>query len=880
MKKRSPKIARWILCCFRSKAAHESLIGDFDEIYRVHCEDKGKSWADLWYWYQVLKALPSFLMNSIYWRMAMFRNYLKIVLRNLFKHRYYSLINIVGLAIGISCCLFILLYDLHELSYDRYHEKADRIHRLTLSGRIGDSEFRVAALAAPTAGALMKDFPEVSEATRLYTQTRRSERFVRHRDKTFKETRIVFADANMFDVFTVPLLKGDPVTALAEPNTIVISGKTAQKYFGNEDPMGQILTFDGTTDYEITGVFHDIPSNSHFHFNFIPSLVTLDDSRDPWWLNNLAFRTYVLLKEGTNPRQFEDKFPDMVRKYIGPMMEQFREVSFDELLQSGLRIDYHLQSISDIHLHSNLEEEFEPNGDIKYVIIFSVIAFFILVLACINFMNLSTARSIHRAREVGIRKVVGSTRHQLILQFLAESTIMSFMAMIFALIFVAIILPSFNQVAGKVFVLNDLTSGTIPVALVGIVIFPGILAGLYPAMFLSSFKPISVLKLSCTRGLSSRRLRSALVVFQFTISIALITGTVVVDKQLDYIQHKNLGFNQERVVIVHDAHVLGEQIESFKNELLQYPEIESATVSGFLPVTSERMMDVCCPEGLYRENGTPMQRWLVDYDYIKTLGMEIVEGRNFSRGFSTDSSAIIINEAAVKHFGWNHPIGKVVGDYTAPPERRLIDWPVIGVVKDFHFESLRDRIGPLILHLASSTNLISFRVKGDQLSETVRRMKNTWQDFELNHAFEFSFLDDRFNAMYGSEQRIGRLFGVFAGLAVFIGCLGLLGLAAFTAEQRTREIGIRKILGSSISGIIVLLSKTYMKWVLIANLIAWPISYFAMRYWLRDFAYHTGIGALTFILSGGLAFGIAFLTVSYQAFRAAQANPVDSLKYE
>jgi len=810
----------------------------------------------------------------------MFRNFLKIALRNLFKHKVYSLINIVGLAVGITCCLLILLYIQHELSYDRYHEKAERIYRLIVSGRIGDSDFHVAALAAPTAEASMNDFPEILEATRLYTQSRRSDRFVKYRDKTFKEKRIVFADANMFDVFTIPFLKGDPVTALVEPNMLVISGETALKYFGNEDPIGKVLTFDGATDYKVTGVFRDIPSNSHFHFDFIPSLVTLEDSRDPWWLNNLAFRTYVLLNEGANPQYLEDKFPAMVRKYIGPMMERFGEGSFEEMLQSGMRIDYHLQSISEIHLHSNLEEEFEPNGDIQYVIIFSVIAFFILILACINFMNLSTARSAHRGKEVGIRKVVGSLRHQLISQFLAESTILSFMSMILALFFVAIVLPSFNHISGKDFAVNDMARGPIPLTLIGMVIFLGILAGLYPAIFLSSFKPISVLKQSFSRGFRGRWLRSVLVVFQFTASIVLIIGTAVVYRQLDYIRHKKLGFNQEQVFIVHDAYVLGDHIESFKNELLQNPEIVNATVTGFLPVTSDRLTDVCCPEGVYRENGTPMQRWFVDYDYIKTMGMEIVEGRDFSRDFSTDYSAIIVNEAAVKHFGWDDPIGQHVGDYTAPPERRLIDWPVIGVVKDFHYESLRDRIGPLILHISSSTNLISFRLRSEDLHSTIQQIKNTWQEFAANHPFEFSFLDERFYAMYRGEQRVGRIFGMFAGLAIFIGCLGLLGLAAFTAEQRTKEIGIRKVLGSSIPGIVVLLSKAFMKWVLIANLIAWPISYFAMRNWLQDFAYHTEIDILTFVLSGGLAFVIAFLTVGYQAFKSARANPADSLKYE
>lgn len=851
------------------------LRGDFDEIFNDLVAEKGRLWAKGWYWSQLIVSVPEILITIVYWRIAMIHNYLKIALRNLLRYKFYSMINVIGLAVGIACCLLILLYIQHELSYDRYHEKADRIYRLAVSLNFGGTEGEIATVGAPAAAALVNDYPEVLDATRFQST---GNWYIRYGETTFKETRLVYADANVFDVFTIPLLQGDPKTALAEPNTIVISETMADKYFGTDDPLGKTLNLDATTDYEVTGVFREIPSNTHFHYDFFASLATIEERLPPIWLS-MNWNTYLVLREGADPTALEAKFPEMAKKYCGPEFERFVSASWEEVMESGGRLDFYLQPVTKIHLHSDLLGELEPNSDIKYVYIFSVIAFFILVIACINFMNLSTARSANRAREVGIRKVVGSLRSQLVRQFLAESVVLSVIALFIALLLVGLALSRFNDLAGKELSIRSLTDPVILFAFFLMIVFIGLIAGSYPAFFLSSFKPVAVLREKLGSGMRGRWMRRALVVFQFTMSIVLIIGTIVVFKQLKYVQNSKLGFDKEQVFILHDAFILRSQVESFKNEVLQNPEIVSATVTGYLPVTSDRSLNAVIPEGKQEET-TPIQTWWVDFDYVKTLGLEIVEGRDFSRTFSTDSSAVIINEAAVIHFGWDEPLGKTIGSFVAVDEPVVANYTVIGVVRDFHYETLRNQIGPLAMFIDRSTGLISFRLKTENLSEIIRFIEDKWNAFLPGQPLEYSFLDDRFDEMYRAEQRIGRIFGIFAALAIFVGCLGLFGLAAFTAEQRTKEIGIRKVLGASISGIVLLMSKEFFTWVVVANIVAWPIAWVVMRRWLQDFAYRTSITVWTFALSAILALVVAMLTVSYQAIKAARTNPVDSLKYE
>ncbi|MCI0695026.1 ABC transporter permease [candidate division KSB1 bacterium] len=813
----------------------------------------------------------------------MFKNYLKIAARNLLKHKAYSLINVLGLAIGMACCILILLYVQNELSYDRHHQKAERIYRVASDHKFGGNHFQMAVSPAPMAEALVRDFPEVESAARFRGYG--SFLVKKEGEQNFKEERVIFADNAIFDIFTIPLLGGDAKGALTAPNTVVISQSTAKKYFGESNPVGQSLLFDNTAVYKITGVFADMPDNGHFHFDFIAALISMDESRNSLWISN-NFRTYLLLKAGGQPATLEAKFPEMVRKYAGPQVQEFLGASFEAMVQQGNQIRFYLQPVRDIHLHSDLSVEFEPNSNINYVYIFSAIAFFILLIACINFMNLATARSASRAKEVGIRKVVGSYRRQLVGQFLAESIFLSVIALMLALVLVELILPAFNNLAEKQ--LQTFYFGNWPLlaALIGITLLVGVVAGSYPAFVLSSFKPVSVLKGAKSAGARSSRLRSALVVFQFAASVILIVGTIIIKNQLHYIQNKNLGFNKEQVIVLHDAYALGEKLEAFKNEAMRNPSMISATVSGYLPVSSNRSDTGFWPEGQRAsDNPVSMQIWSADYGYIETMGMEIVAGRNFSETFGADSSAVILNEKAAKMFGFGDPIGKKIFTWGFTPGRgvdrdRIIPYTVIGVVKDFHFASLKENIGALGLRLGRNRGLMSFRFKVENVAALIAFLENKWKEFAPDQPFAYSFLDERFSNMYRAEQKVGEVFSVFAGLAIFTACLGLFGLASFMAEQRTKEVGIRKVLGATAVNVTALLSKDFVKLVLVANLIAWPVAWYAMNRWLQDFAYRVNISWWIFALAGGLALLIALLTVSTQAIKAALANPVQALRYE
>jgi len=801
----------------------------------------------------------------------MFNNYLKIALRNIRKHKGYSFINISGLAMGMACFLLILLYVQNELSYDNYNQNADRIYRVAFSLQLGNNGFESAAVAAPVAEAFVRDFPEVAEAVRLHPA---GNFIVKHDKNSFVERKVVFADSSLFNVFSIQLLKGNPQTVLSLPNTLILSRMTAKKYFGTNNPLGKSLTFDNTDEYTITGIFEKIPQNSHFHFDIIISLNTLEESRDRQWLNNNRFNTYILLHENADPKILEEKFPSMIEKYIGSEYAPGR--SFEEFLkQENWVIDYYLQPLRDIHLSSDLRGELGFNSDIKFIYIFSAISLFILFIACINFMNLSTARSAGRVKEVGIRKVVGSQRWQLITQFLTESMLLSIIACIISIGFLKIALPNFNNLSDRELQISYLFTGNMIASMFFVITFVGLLAGSYPALFISAFKPVNALKLKQRITAKNSFLRNSLVVFQFTISIILIIGTTVVLSQLNYIQNRKLGFNKNRVVILNNAYLLDNRIETFKKEMLRNPQIVNATISGYLPVPSRRTITGITPDGTADNNqSTLVDVWSVDYDYIETMGIKIAQGRDFSQDFLSDSLAVILNKTAVKTFGWNEPLGKkITGSQSS--------WfTVIGVIEDFHFESLRNTISPLIMFLDNSYENISFRINSDDISEAIGAIEEKWSQFVPGQPFEYSFLDDRFEAIYESEQKLSMIVGIFAGLAIFIACLGLFGLASYMAEQRTKEIGIRKILGASVLGIVFSLSKDFLKWVIIANVIALPVGWYAMNTWLQNFAYRINIDIWIFILAGTIAVVSALTSVGYQAIKAARANPVDSLRYE
>ena len=807
----------------------------------------------------------------------MFMNYLKSALRNLIKHRGYSLINIVGLAIGMASCLLILLYVRHELSYDGYHEKADQIHRIAMEARWGGRDFDVAVQAPPMAKTMVEEYPEVLDAVRF---RQRGDYIVQYGDKSFREQNTVFADPSFFSVFSIPLLKGDPQTALASPNTLVISQSIAEKYFRDEDPMGKTLRLENRDDYQVAGVFEDIPENTHFNFDILFAMESLDESKNPSWLSQ-NFQTYIVLREGTDWREMEAKLTGVMERYFGPQVAQFIGKTWEEMVEGGeMYARFYLQPLRSIHLHSDLQAELEPNGDIRYVYIFSAIALFVLLIASINFMNLATARSAGRAKEVGIRKVMGSFRRQLVLQFLTESLLLSFLSMALAIGIVLLVLPLFNNLAGKALTLSLLFQGPMIAIILLITTVTGFLAGSYPAFFISAFRPVDTLKGRLRTGLKSGRLRSGLVIFQFAASIILIIGTFVVYNQLHYVQNKKLGFEKEQVLILNNAYLLRDQAKSFRDAMLSQSQFLNGTISGYLPIPSNRNNSAVFPEGeMDSAEATSFQNWTVDYDYIDTLGMNIVEGRNFSREFSTDVDTAIINQAVLKQFNWLDAQDKRVGRIINQKGDMKL-YTVIGVVEDFHYESLRSTIGPLVMYLGDSTGLMSFRITTEDVSGSIGLLEAKWKEFLPNQPFERMFMDERFDQLYRAEQRIGKIFGVFATLAVVIGCLGLFGLAAFTAEQRTKEIGIRKVLGASAPGIIQLLLREFVILVGIANLVAWPIAYFVMRRWLEDFAYRISPSVWIFLLAGMLTLFIALFTVSFQAVKAALADPIRSLRYE
>ncbi len=803
----------------------------------------------------------------------MLKNYLKVTLRNLRKNKVYSFINISGLAIGIACCILILLYVQNELSFDRYHRNSAQIYRVITQGKLADKEFRIAVSPPPMARALANEYPEVVQAVRLFKSHR--EVLVRYQQGMFNEERFFYADPAVFDVFTIALVQGDSKTALSQPNSLVISQSMAKKYFGEEDPIGKTISLDDSIDFKITAVAENVPSNSHFHFDFLASFAALDLSQDPSWFNSCLY-TYIVLPKNYPLHQLEAKFSELIRKYVGPQVQAGMGISIDNFFKLGNKFGFFLQPLQAIHLHSNLDFELEPTSDVRYVYIFSAIAIFILLVACINFMNLSTARSSTRAKEVGVRKVLGSRRSQLIRQFLTESILLSSIALLFALALVELILPFFNNLTGKRLTIGFSHWPILP-AIIGMIMVVGILAGSYPSFFLSSFQPVTVMKGQPRAGLKSGRLRSVLVVSQFSISIILLVGTFIIYNQLEYIRNKKLGFDKEHIVVIERAGAVEKSRQAFKHALLQNHQVLNVTVSNYLPGRGFNMTGFK-GEGASSDELEVINLWQGDHDFARALQLEMTAGRFFSAEDSADSS-IVINESAAKMFGFEEPVGKhlmttVKGEVEA--------YEVIGVVKDFHYESLHQKIRPMAIALLSEGrgNYISVRIGSENISKTLTFLEKTWQSFAPGQPFEYSFLDDDFDRLYRAEQRAGQIFTAFSVLAGFIACLGLFGLASFTAEQRTKEIGVRKVLGASLSSIITLLSKEFLKWVLIANIIAWPVSYYAMNRWLQNFAYRISIGPWVFLLAAFIALGIALLTVSFQSVRAALASPVDSLRYE
>jgi putative ABC transport system permease protein len=813
----------------------------------------------------------------------MIRNFLKVSFRNLIKNPSYSLINIAGLTIGLSSFLFISLFVLDELNYDSFQGDVKQVYRMDFMGVINGSNFDTSLASAPAAETMINEYPEVINATRL----RNTGSWLIKReagDQAFKEEKVIYADKNFFEFFDIKLLNGDPSTCLERPESLVISQKTANKIFGNENPVGETVILDNKSTFEVTGVFQDMPANMHFHYDVLLSMEGREEAKGKMWMS-FNFPTYLKLAPGAIPDSLEAKFPALVEKYIGPEIEQFMGMSMEEFAASGNSGGFSLFPMQDIHLTSDKLGELESNSDIKYVYIFSAIAFFILVLACINFMNLSTARSANRAKEVGIRKVMGAYRQHLISQFISEAFLLTLISIVLAFGVTALLLPAFNELADKEIQILALLNGQFLLIGVIVLVLVGFLAGSYPAFYLSGFRPIEVLKGKLNLGTKSGGIRSTLVVIQFTVSIVMIIGTALIYKQLNYIQNKKLGFNKEQIIMIHDAWLIGEseKIESFKNEALQRSEILNGTISSFLPVQTTNNNNMWF-SGRNAGQGDShiLHNYRIDHDYVETLGMNISQGRNFSRDFPSDTTAILINEAAGIQFGFQNPIGEYLATYGGSQESPSNEvYKIVGVVENFHFANMRTRIDPLIFMLGKRTGYVSFKISSNDLASTIGNIESLWDEFAPSQPFEYSFLDERFDKLYANEQRIGQIFSVFAVLAIFIACLGLYGLAAFTAAQRNKEIGIRKVLGATIGQIIALLSREFIILLGVSFIIGSAISAYAMGQWLDSFEYRIDLfDPSTFLLGGLACLVVAWLTISIQSYRAARTNPVNSLKNE
>ena len=802
----------------------------------------------------------------------MFKNYLKTSWRSIRQNKLFSVINILGLSIGIATCFIILLYVKNELSYDSYNKNEANIYRIYFKANIDGGKISESGVMPPVAATLKNDFPQVNDATRLQPQGSPKISFG---DKVFKTDRYALVDPNFFNIFTLPMVEGDPATALSQPNSVVITKTTAKKYFGSKDALGQILTFNDKIPCKVTGVINDIPSNSHFHFDILGSMVGHDEAKsDSWMWGN--YYTYLLLKPGANSKKLEAQFPAMVEKYMGPQIQQQMGLSLKQFRTKGNELGFALQPLNDIHLHPLTTNELEPAGNAGYVYIFGVIAIFMLVIACINFINLSTASASKRAKEVGVRKVAGSNKTQLVTQFLTESLVIAFFATCLAIAFAYLALPAFNNLAAK----NLILSARPVAAFILLGLLAGIIAGIYPAFYLSSFKPIAVLKGKFTGDHSNFNLRSGLVVFQFFISVALIIATVVVYQQMKYIQNKNLGYNKEQLITIPNSYALGKNEQVYKQQMLRDSRIVNATVSWYKPAGPTNSNNAMAYPAGHDDEAMRTVEYHVDEQYIPTFGMHIVTGRNFSSKLPTDSFAMIINETAAKAFGWNPntALGKTIIRVNSSRGNNAA-FHVVGVVKDFNFKSLHEPITPLLMTLEPEGGLI-FKIRTADIPGLLATMKKNWDSFNTGEPFTYAFMDDLFNKTYATEQKTGTILNLFSVLTIFLACLGLFGLATYTAEQRTKEIGIRKVLGASVSQIMRMLSKEFVKLVLIASLIAFPVAWWAMNKWLQSFAYRIDIRWWVFAVAVFAALLIALITISFQAIKAAISNPVESLRSE
>jgi putative ABC transport system permease protein len=801
----------------------------------------------------------------------MFKNLLKIAVRNILKDRTYSAINILGLTIGITCSLFLLMYILDELSYDRYHKNAPNIYRIVSNIKEPDNAFTWAIAQIPMADELRDNYPEVTNAVRFFGTGRTQ---YKNGDKQFYETDFNLADSTVFDMFTYDFIAGDPATALDQPFSIVLTEKTAKKYFADvPGALGKSIQNQQGEEFKITGIMHDVPLNSHFRFDALISKSTRAQQFQNVSWGNFGVFTYIQLPEGYDLRKMYAVLDKIVKERVNPIFEQY-----------NIKVQYELQRITDIHLYSKIQDEAEEGGDISYIYIFSAIAGFMLVIACINYMNLATARSANRAKEVGVRKVMGSQRIHLMTQFITESVVLALTAMVVSLVLIYALLPAFNSLANKSLPFSSILQPAVLLSLVGVMLFVGVIGGSYPAFYLSGFNPVNVLKGKLATKGGSVAFRKVLVVLQFSISIFMLISTFVVFDQLSYMRNKDLGFDKERIIRLNmSGQKLRQQGPALAERLKQSHDIAGVGMATSSPGEGigKLLFKVEDNEGKMVDRGVDL--FNADYDFVKAMGMTVVQGRDFSRDVISDTTyAVLVNEAMVKRMGWSNPLGKKFILQGAGPNNTDIEKRVVGVIKDYHQNSLYDVIEPLMIVLDKNFRFLFVRTQEGDVRKSLATVEKAWKEIFPDNPFEYNFLDQDFNSQYRADEKRSQIFTAFSGLTITIACLGLLGLAAFTTEQRTKEIGVRKVIGASVNSLVVLVSKEFFLLVGIGMLLAFPAAWYFTENWLQNFAYRIQLEGewVTFVVSALLAFVITLITVGYHVVRAASTNPVKSLRDE
>ncbi len=841
----------------------ETPIGDFEEFYNALANERGIFGAKRWYWSQVLKLIPAKIINSTYWSIQMLKNYMKVAFRNIIRHRGFSFINITGLAVGMACCILIFLWIEDEKSYDQFHEKGENLYIVATHIKYGSHTSTSSGTPSALGPALKNEYPEVINSVRFCNGPHAL--YFSFEDKRFRE-EVEAVDPSFLEMFSFPMVSGDPETALDDPHAIVMSEEMAAKYFGADNPVGQTIRVDNTYDFTVTGVFEDVPHNSILQFDYLMNIAFLKEHwRSPEMLNrwsNLSFTTFVQLRDKVSPEVFSSKITERINKEfprddVKPFLWPFTKIYLHGLGTGG--------------------------GRILRVRMLSMVALFVLVLACINFMNLTTARSGMRAKEIGMRKVSGAYKIDIVKQFFGESVLIAFLSLVLGVLLVLLLLPVFSGLTGKVLSLNVSENPLLVVGLLGIVWVTGLLAGSYPALLMSSFQPVKIMRGSAGAGSKKSSFRKILVVFQFVVTVTLIIRTVVVYEQLDYMRNKDLGFNKDHLVYVPVSGSLREQYGAAKQELLKVPGVSSVSLTSRTPLLFGSSGSNWQWEGKSEETNPSIRYFCCDYDFTKTFEVEMAYGQFFSeeitKGGSIQSGQVVINEQLAEVMGKENPVGMRLS-------KRGWQATIIGVVKDFNYWPLYHQSGPLIIFHKSYNDephryrYIFARIGSEDISQTIAGIKSVYETFSPEFPFIYRFLDEDYVGLYESEERTGSVVKYFSLLAILVSCLGLFGLASFLAEQRTKEIGIRKVLGSSVQGIILLLSKEFIKWVVVANVIAWPIAWLMSKAWLQNFAYRTSVEVWMFLFAGILAVGIAVLTVSFQSIRAATANPVDCLRYE